>query len=145
LARKKGKFIISSLQSLDEKDSLLRLDYLIMQHEDCQKGNMARAMKTVQEHLMYGDGYLLFDEAYHLFVSFFEFSPNKLVFRDKLLDAYYGLNVLIVTIPVSSETFVVLKNSSKLQEFLNDFFVHIEEEYSNILLTSNNIDSLKCL
>ena len=128
----KGKFIRSSLQSLDDKDILLRLNCLITQHEGLQKGNIAMAMKTVQEHLMYGDGYLLFDEAYNLFSSFFEFAPDQFIFRDKLLDGYFGLNVVIVTNPVcSSEKFVVHKNSSKLDEFLSGFC----ERIKNIILS----------
>ena len=38
--------------------------------EGTQKVNAARGLRAVQEHLMYGCGYIDFEEAYHLYSSF---------------------------------------------------------------------------
>lgn len=44
---------------------------------------------------------ILFDEAYNLFASFCDFAPDPIVFQDKLLDDYMGLNVVIMTNPIN--------------------------------------------
>ena len=71
---------------------------------------------------MYGTGYLPFEEAYHIYSSHFLCDPDKQAFRDKILDPIQGLNICIVSQPGNAgETFVLLKESSKMEKFLVDF------------------------
>ena len=71
---------------------------------------------------MYGTGYLPFEEAYHIYSSYFLCDPDKQAFRDKILDPIQGLNICIVSQPGNTgETFVLLKESSKMEKFLVDF------------------------
>ena len=92
----KGKYFRSSLQYLDNNEILLLLESIPQrskqgtQTANCTVGGL----RTVQEHLMHGYGYLHWLEAYNLYSSFSEFScPNKQAFRDKLLDPHHGLPV----------------------------------------------------
>ena len=92
----KGKYFRSSLQNLDNNEILLLLESIPQrskqgtQTANCTVGGL----RTVQEHLMHGYGYLHWLEAYNLYSSFSEFScPNKQAFRDKLLDPHHGLPV----------------------------------------------------
>ena len=71
---------------------------------------------------MYGTGYLPFEEAYHIYSSYFLCDPDKQAFGDKVLDPIQGLNICIVSQPGNaSETFVLLKESLKMEKFLVDF------------------------
>ena len=93
----KGKYFRSSLQYLDNNEILLLLESIPQrskqgtQTANCTVGGL----RTVQEHLMHGYGYLHWLEAYNLYSSFSEFScpNNKQAFRDKLLDPHHGLPV----------------------------------------------------
>ena len=93
----KGKYFRSSLQNLDNNEILLLLESIPQrskqgtQTANCTVGGL----RTVQEHLMHGYGYLHWLEAYNLYSSSSEFScpNNKQAFRDKLLDPHHGLPV----------------------------------------------------
>ena len=93
----KGKYFRSPLQCLDNNEILLLLESILQrskpgtQTANCTVGGL----RAVQEHLMYGYGYLHWLEAYNLYSSFSEFScpNNKQAFRDKLLDPHHGLPV----------------------------------------------------
>ena len=64
--------------------------------------------------------YTLFKEAFHIYGSFFETNKDEEAFRDILLHPETGLNVVIVTHPVTLERFVVLNNPScDVSMFLN--------------------------
>ena len=112
-----------TLQCLDNNDVLLLLESILQSSkEGTQKINATRGLRAVQEHLMYGCGYIGFEEAYHLYSSFSQFScPEKQAFRDKLLDGVHGLPVYVITQPITWNIFVVLQNSSDMEKFLVDF------------------------
>ena len=64
--------------------------------------------------------YTLFKEVFHIYGSFFETNKDEEAFRDILLLPETGLNVVIVTHPVTLERFVVLNNPScDVSMFLN--------------------------
>lgn len=119
----KGKYLRSSLQCLSNDEVLLLLESILQRSKDgTQRNYTAKGLRAVQEHLMYGYGYLDLEEAYHLFSSFNELScPDKQAFRDKLLDPDHGLPVYVITEPISCKVFVVLKNGSGMEKFLVDF------------------------
>ena len=78
-----------------------------------------------------GCGYIDFEEAYHLYLSFGQFfCPDKQVFRDKLLDEIHGLPVYVITQPITCQSFVALKNSSDMEKYLVDF--------TNSMIDENN-------
>ena len=65
---------------------------------------------------------MIFKEAFHIYGSFFETNKDEEDFRDILLDpdSETGLNVVIVTHPVTLERFVVLNNPlCNVSTFLN--------------------------
>ena len=67
---------------------------------------------------------MLFKEVFHIYGSFFETNEDEEDFRDILLDPdpETGLNVVIVSHPVTLERFVVLNNPScDVSMFLNHF------------------------
>ena len=119
----KGTYLRSSLQCLDNNDVLLLLESILQSSkEGAQKVKAARGLRAVQEHFMYGCGYIDFEEAYHLYSSFSQFfCPDKQAFRDKLLDGIHGLPVYFITKPITCKIFVALKNSSDMEKFLVDF------------------------
>ena len=72
----KGTYLRSSLRCLDNNDVLLLLESILLSSkEGTQKVNAARGLRAVQELLMYGCGYIDFEEAYmyHLYSSFRHF------------------------------------------------------------------------
>ena len=71
--------------------------------KDSQKNKTALGLKSVQEHLMFGEGYLEFEEVYHMYTSFNRLScSDKQGFRDKILDPSQGLPVYLATHPITS-------------------------------------------
>jgi hypothetical protein len=83
---------------------------------------------------MHSSGYLPFDEAYHIYSSFFACDPDRQAFRDKLLDPFYGLNVYIITQPgITGKVFIVLKENTEMEAFLVELFSGMfeEEGYEN--------------
>jgi hypothetical protein len=95
---------------------------------------VALGLRSVQEVLMHSSGYLPFDEAYHIYSSFFACDPDRHAFRDKLLDPFYGLNVYIITQPgITGKVFIVLKENTEMEAFLVELFSGMfeEEGYEN--------------
>lgn len=119
----KGTYVRSSLQSLNNEDVICRLQSIIETAKDKHSlSSKARGMRAVQEHLMFGCGYIDFNEAHHIYTSFSEFScTDNQSFRDKLLDPIHGLPVYIITNPVTKNIFVVLKKTEHLEHFFSDF------------------------
>ena len=74
---------------------LLLLESILQRSKQGTQTNCTvRGLRTVQEHLMHGYGYLHLEEAYNLYSLFSKFScPNKQNFKDKLLDPHHGLPV----------------------------------------------------
>jgi hypothetical protein len=125
----KGKYVRSSLQSLNDSDVSLMLESLV-RHNKTYIAH-AQGLRSVQEHLMYGSGSLPFEEAHHIHSSFRKLScPDRQAFRDKLLDPFHGLNVFIITQPITCNMFVVSKNNTNMWKFLVDFTDTIGEEAS---------------
>ena len=129
----KGKYLRSSLQCLDNNVVLLLLETILQSSkEGTQKVNVARNFRAVQEHLMYGCGYIDFEQAYHLYSSFSHFfGPDKQAFRDKLLDGIHGLPPYVITQPITWKILVVLKNSSDMEKFLVDFTNSMIDDKNN--------------
>ena len=130
----KGTYLRSPLQCLDNNDVLLLLGSILQSSkEDTQKVNAARGFRAVQEHLMYGWGYIDFEQAYHLysFFSHFFFCQDKQSSRDKLLDGIHGLPLYVITQPITCNIFVVLKNNSDMEKFLVDFTNFMIDDRNN--------------
>ena len=67
----KGKYLRSSLQCLSNDDVFLSLESILQMSKNGILGNdTAKGLRAVQEHLMYGYGYLDLEEAYNLYSSF---------------------------------------------------------------------------
>ena len=83
----KGTCLRSSLQCLDNNGVLLLLESILQSSKErTQKVNEARGLRAVWEHLMYGCGYIDFEEAYHLYSSFSHlFCPDKQAFNNNNL------------------------------------------------------------
>ena len=70
----KEMYLTISLECLDNNDVLLLLESILhSSKEGTQKVKAARGLRAVQEHSMYGCGYIDFEEAYHLYSSFSQF------------------------------------------------------------------------
>ena len=96
--------------------------FLQSSKEGTQKVKAAWGLRAVQEHLVYGCGYIDFEEAYHLYSSISQFfCPGKQAFRDKPLDEIHGLPVYVIIQPITCKIFVALKNSSDMEKYLVDF------------------------
>ena len=71
----------------------------------------AQGLRAIMETMLHGSQfYMLFKEAFHIYSSFFETYKDEEAFRDILLHPESGLNVVIVTHPVTLKRFVVLNN-----------------------------------
>ena len=102
--------------------------------EGTQKVKPARGLRAEEEHLqlMYGCGYIDFEEAYHLYLFSSQFfCPDKQAFRDKLLDGIHSLPVYVITQPITCKIFVAMKNSSDMEKFLIDFTNSMIDEKNN--------------
>ena len=71
-------------------------------------------IRAIMETMLHGSQfYMLFKEAFHIYGSFFETNKDEQSFRDILLHPETGLNVVIVTHPVTLERFVVLNKNRR--------------------------------
>ena len=118
-----GKFVRSSLQGLNHEDVLLKLETKIINNGKGHARASAHGLRAIMETMLHGSQfYMLFKEAFHIYGSFFETNKDEEAFRDILLHPETGLNVVIVTHPVTLERFVVLNNPScDVSMFLNHF------------------------
>ena len=118
-----GKFVRSSLQGLNHEDVLLKLETNINNGKGYARAS-AQGLRAIMETMLHGSQfYMLFKEAFHIYSSFFETYKDEEAFRDILLHPETGLNVVIVTHPVTLERIVVLNNnpSCDVSMFLNHF------------------------
>ena len=70
----KEMYLRISLECLDNNDVLLLLESILhSSKEGTQKVKAARGLRAVQDHSMYGCGYIDFEEAYHLYSSLVNF------------------------------------------------------------------------
>ena len=68
----------------------------------------AHGLRAIMETMLHGSQfYMLFKEAFHIYGSFFETKKDEETFRDILLHLETGLNVVIVTHPVTVYTLVL--------------------------------------
>ena len=65
-----------------------------------------------------GKGFLHFEEAYGLFISFFDKHITKQQFRDYILNEEYGLRVCIATIYSTRYEFYIYKNFIYIRKIL---------------------------
>ena len=108
-----GKFVRSSLQGLSHEDVLLKLETKIINNCKGQARASAHELRAIMETMLHGpQPYMLFKEAFHIYGSFFEANKDEEAFKDILLHRETGLNVVIVTHPVTLERSVVLNNPS---------------------------------
>ena len=89
----KGKYLKSSLQCLSNDNVLLLLESILQRSKDgALRNDAVKGLRAVQEHLMYGYGYLDLEKAHHLHSSFNELScPDKQAFRFFEAPSHYGL------------------------------------------------------
>lgn len=96
-----GKFVRSSLQGLNQKDVLLKLETKIINNCKGQARASAHELSAIMETMLHG-------------------SQLYMLFKDILLHPETGLSVVIVTHPVTLQWFVVLNNHScDVSMFLN--------------------------
>ena len=65
-----------------------------------------------------GKGFLYFEEAYGLFISFFDKHITKQQFRDYILNEEYGLRVCTATIYSTRYEFYIYKNFIYIRKIL---------------------------
>ena len=107
----------------------------------------AHGLRAIMETMLHGSQfYMLFKEAFHIYGSFFETKKDEEAFRDILLHPETGLNVVIVTHPVTLERFVVLNNPScDVSMFLNHFtqeFLSCDENADQLRLDQETVSAL---
>ena len=103
-----GKFVRSSLQGLNHEDVLLKLETKIINNGKGHARASAHGLRAIMETMLHGSQfYMLFKEAFHIYGSFFETKKDEEAFRDILLHLETGLNVVIVTHPVTVYTLVL--------------------------------------
>ena len=141
-----GKFVRSSLQGLNHEDVLLKLETKIINNGKGPRAS-AHGLRAIMETMLHGSQfYMLFKEAFHIYGSFFETKKDEEAFRDILLHPETGLNVMIVTHPVTLERFVVLNNSScDVSMFLNHFtqeFLSGDENADQLRLDQETVSAL---
>ena len=108
---------------LNHEDVLLKLETKIINNCKGHARASAHGLRAIMETMLRGSQfYVLFKEAFHIYGSFFETNKDEEAFRDILLHPETGLNVVIVTHPVTLERFVFLNNRScDVSMFLNHF------------------------
>ena len=121
------KFVRSSLQGLDHKDVLLKLETKIINNCKGHARASAHGLHVIMETMLHGSQlYMLFKEAFYIYGSFFETNKDEGAFRDILLHPEMGLNVVVVTHPVTLERFVVLNNPScDVSMFITQELLHM--------------------
>ena len=143
----RGKFVRSSLQGLNHEDVLLKLETKIINNSKGHARASAHGLRAIMETMLHGSQfYMLFKEAFHIYSSFFETNKDEEAFRDILLHPETGLNVVIVTHPVTFERFVVLNNPScDVSMFLNHFtqeFLSGDEIADQLRLDQETVSAL---
>ena len=143
----RGKFVRSSLQGLNHEDVLLKLETKIINNSKGHARASAHGLRAIMETMLHGSlFYMLFKEAFHIYSSFFETNKDEEAFRDILLHPETGLNVVIVTHPVTFERFVVLNNPScDVSMFLNHFtqeFLSGDENADQLRLDQETVSTL---
>ena len=126
------------MQGLNHEDVLLKLETKIINNGKGHARASTHGLRAIMETMLHGSQfYMLFKEAFHIYGSFFETNKDEQSFRDILLHPETGLNVVIVTHPVTLERFVVLNNPScDVSMFLN----HFTQEF---LSGAENADQLR--
>ena len=80
----------------------------------------AKGLRMITETMTFGNHFISFEEAFHLYSSYFASNADEVAFRDKLLHQERGLNVLIVTHPTTLKRYVVMNNIDT-ESFLNEY------------------------
>lgn len=79
------------------------------------------------------NGYILYDDAYEIYCSFFETSPDKALFRDTILENDIGLPICYFTHPTNNRKYICIRSSNTpiektLKMLLLDFKLAQEEK-----------------
>ena len=101
----------NSLQRLNHDNELLKLETTIQNCKGHARAS-AQGLRAIMETLVYGSHFMLFEEASHIYSSFFETHIDEEAFRDLLLHPETDLNALIVTHPITIERFVVMNKNT---------------------------------
>ena len=97
--------------------------------------------------MLHGSQFSLLFKEFHIYSSFFETYKDEEAFRDILLHPETGLNVVIVTHPVTLKRFVVLNNNClcDVSMFLNHFtqeFLSGDENADQMRLDQETVSAL---
>lgn len=92
------------------------------------------------------NGYILFDDAYEIYSSFFENSPDKALFRDTILGYDIGLPICYITHPTNYKKYICIRSSNvrienTIKMLLSDFKL-AQEEKSALNIPSETIKSI---
>ena len=84
----------------------------------------------IMETITFGNHFITFEEAFHVYSWYFVSNTDEVVFRDKLLHQELGLNVLIGTHPTTLKRYLVVNNSD-IELFLNEYTMEYFSKESN--------------
>ena len=84
----------------------------------------------IMETMTFGNHFITFEEAFHLYSSYFVSNTDEVAFRDKLLHQELGLNVLLVTHPTTLKRYLVMNNSD-IELFLIEYTMEYLSKESN--------------
>ena len=84
----------------------------------------------IMETMTFGNHFITYEEAFHLYSSYFVSNTDEVAFREKLLHQELGLNVLIVNHPTTLKRHLVMNNSD-IELFLNEYTMEYLSKESN--------------
>ena len=97
---KVGTFVRKSMQELCHDEVLLALEARVQNCRGLAQAS-AKGLRMIMETMTFGNHFITFEEAFHLYSSYFVSNTDEVAFRDKLLHLELGLNVSIVTHPTT--------------------------------------------
>ena len=126
---KVGTFVRKSVQELCHDEVLLALEARVQNCRGLAQAS-AKGLRMIMETMTFGNHFITFEEAFHLYSSYFVSNTDEVAFRDKLLHQELGLNVLIVTHPTTLKRYLVMNNSD-IELFLNEYTMEYLSKKSN--------------
>ena len=105
-----GTFVRKSMQELCHDEVLLALEARVQNCRGLAQAS-AKGLRMIMETMTFGNHFITFEEAFHLYSSYFVSNTDEVAFRDKLLHQELGLNLLIVTHPTTLKRYFVMNNS----------------------------------
>jgi hypothetical protein len=89
---KVGTFVWKSMQELRHNEVLLALEARVQNCCGLAQAS-AKGLRMIMETMTFGNHFISFEEAFHLYSSYFTSNTDEVAFRDKLLHQERGLNV----------------------------------------------------